>query len=136
LVLSTGSAPITSASYTGNKFGGEDGIRTRKDRDDLGITRRLAAGLKCASLLDLPWLFRCFCKDPSSDLARPGFTRAGFPTFPGELAELAQLPQNWCRRRGSNSRPPLYKSIASAELRRRKFTNAGVAAGNRKIFAA
>jgi hypothetical protein len=81
-------------SYTGSKFGGEDGIRTRRDRGDLGITRRLAAGLKCASLLDLPWLFRCFCKDPGSDLARPGFTRAGFPTFPGELAELAQLPQN------------------------------------------
>jgi hypothetical protein len=82
----------STLSYAGGKIGGEDGIRTRKDRDDLGITRRLAAGLKCASLLDLPWLFRCFCKDPSSDLARPGFTRAGFPTFPGELAELTQPP--------------------------------------------
>jgi|GEM_PF-7073916 len=43
-------------------------------------------------LLDLSWLFRCFHKDPSNDLARPGFTRAGFLAFPGELAELAQLP--------------------------------------------
>jgi hypothetical protein len=40
-------------------------------------------------------LFRCFCKDPSSDLTRPGFTRAGFPTFPGERAELAQLPRSF-----------------------------------------
>jgi len=93
-------------------IGGEDGTRTRKDRDDLcsnlGITRRLAVGLKCASLLDPLWLFRCFCKDPSNDSARPGFTRAGFLTFPGELAELAQLPLK-------NFKTPTAKSPSTIE---------------------
>lgn len=63
------------------------------DRDDLGITRRLAAGLKCASLLGLSWLFRCFCKDPSSDLTRPGFTRAGFQLFPVSSPNLLSFPK-------------------------------------------
>ena len=82
----------STLSYTGNNDG-EDGIRTRKDRDDLSITRRLVAGLKCASLLDLPWLFRCFCKDPSNDLSRPGFTRAGFSQlFPVSAPNLLSFP--------------------------------------------
>jgi len=59
---------------------------------NLGITRRLVAGLKCASLLDLLWLFRCFCKDPSNDLSRPDFIRAGFSLFPVSAPNLLSFP--------------------------------------------
>jgi hypothetical protein len=99
------------------------------DRDDLGITRRLAAGLKCASLLDLPWLFRCFRKDPSSDLAVPVLPEPVFQLFPVSSPNLLSFPYDGVS--GEDRAPDLRvtNALRHAGI---KFTNAGVAAGNRK----